>query len=63
MKAGYRKARRELFFDGVNSAFHLWCNGRWVGYGQDSRLPSEFDLSAFFTRRRKPPRGDGAALE
>ncbi|WP_216350212.1 sugar-binding domain-containing protein, partial [Klebsiella pneumoniae] len=19
----------------------------WVGYGQDSRLPSEFDLSAF----------------
>jgi hypothetical protein len=25
----------------------LWCNGRWVGYGQDSRLPSEFDLSDY----------------
>ncbi|MGQ7191695.1 sugar-binding domain-containing protein, partial [Escherichia sp. HC-CC] len=37
----------KILFDGVNSAFHLWCNGRWVGYGQDSRLPSEFDLSAF----------------
>ncbi|TQI79710.1 tryptophan synthase alpha chain [Serratia fonticola] len=36
-----------IIFDGVNSAFHLWCNGRWVGYGQDSRLPSEFDLSDF----------------
>lgn len=32
-------------FDGVNSAFHLWCNGHWVGYSQDSRLPAEFDLS------------------
>lgn len=36
-----------VVFDGVNSAFHLWCNGRWVGYSQDSRLPAEFDLSDF----------------
>lgn len=35
-----------VIFDGVNSAFHLWCNGNWIGYAQDSRLPSEFDLSA-----------------
>ncbi|KAA8997784.1 beta-galactosidase [Affinibrenneria salicis] len=35
-----------ILFDGVNSAFHLWCNGDWIGYAQDSRLPSEFDLSA-----------------
>ncbi|NIG77785.1 beta-galactosidase [Klebsiella sp. Ap-873] len=35
-----------IVFDGVNSAFHLWCNGIWIGYAQDSRLPSEFDLSA-----------------
>lgn len=34
-------------FDGVNSAFHLWCNGRWVGYAQDSRVAAEFDLSDF----------------
>ena len=34
-----------VIFDGVNSAFHLWCNGHWIGYAQDSRLPSEFDLS------------------
>ena len=34
-----------IIFNGVNSAFHLWCNGHWIGYAQDSRLPSEFDLS------------------
>jgi beta-galactosidase len=39
--------RNHIIFDGVNSAFHLWCNGRWVGYSQDSRLPSEFDLQPF----------------
>ncbi|PMH46080.1 beta-D-galactosidase [Vibrio sp. 10N.286.49.B3] len=36
---------QRIIFDGVNSAFHLWCNGTWIGYSQDSRLPSEFDLS------------------
>lgn len=38
---------QRIIFDGVNSAFHLWCNGTWVGYSQDSRLPSEFDLSPY----------------
>lgn len=23
-----------IIFDGVNSAFHLWCNGQWVGYSR-----------------------------
>ncbi len=38
---------QRIIFDGVNSAFHLWCNGHWVGYSQDSRLPAEFDLSPY----------------
>ncbi|PSW21552.1 beta-galactosidase [Photobacterium sanctipauli] len=38
---------KRIIFDGVNSAFHLWCNGHWVGYSQDSRLPAEFDLSPY----------------
>lgn len=37
--------QQRIIFDGVNSAFHLWCNGTWIGYSQDSRLPSEFDLT------------------
>ncbi|CCN49915.1 Beta-galactosidase [Vibrio nigripulchritudo MADA3029] len=41
------KEQIRVVFDGVNSAFHLWCNGEWVGYSQDSRLPAEFDLTDF----------------
>src|SRR5450755_1962585 len=36
-----------LRFEGVDSAFHLWVNGQTVGYSQGSRLPSEFDISAY----------------
>lgn len=36
-----------LNFDGVDSTFHLWINGRMVGYSQDSRLPAEFDITAY----------------
>lgn len=44
--AWLESGQTRIIFDGVNSAFHLWCNGLWMGYAQDSRLPSEFDLSA-----------------
>ena len=40
------EGQTQIIFDGVNSAFHLWCNGEWIGYSQDSRLPAAFDLSA-----------------
>lgn len=32
-------------FGGVYSGFYLWINGRMVGYGEDSCLPSEFDIT------------------
>lgn len=34
-------------FDGVDSAFHVWVNGKFVGYSQGSRLTSEFDLTPY----------------
>ena len=34
-------------FDGVDSAFHVWLNGSWIGYSQGSRLTSEFDLTPY----------------
>ncbi|CAM3600304.1 beta-galactosidase [Parendozoicomonas haliclonae] len=34
-----------IVFDGVNSAFHCWLNGHYLGYSQDSRLPAEFSLN------------------
>lgn len=38
-----------VVFEGVNSAFYVWCNGVWVGYSQDSRLAAEFDLTPHLT--------------
>ena len=42
--------RTRVIFNGVNSAFYLVCNGQFVGYSQDSRLPAEFDLTDFLRR-------------
>jgi len=41
--------KREIFihFDGVESAFYLWVNGRQVGYSQGSRTPAEFNVSKY----------------
>jgi len=36
-----------LRFEGVDSAFHLWVNGRAVGFSQGSRMPAEFDVTSF----------------
>ncbi|ELY4664714.1 beta-galactosidase [Cronobacter muytjensii] len=44
-QAWLEAGRTRIIFGGVNSAFYLWCNGQWVGYSQDSRLPAEFDLT------------------
>ncbi|HHG8774111.1 TPA: beta-galactosidase [Raoultella planticola] len=45
-RAWLTEGQTRIIFDGVNSAFHLWCNGVWVGYSQDSRLPAAFDLTS-----------------
>lgn len=34
-----------LHFGGVSSAFYVWINGSFVGYSEDTRLPSEFDIT------------------
>ena len=36
-----------LRFDGVYSAYYVWVNGRKVGYAEDSKLPSEFDITPY----------------
>ena len=36
-----------IVFNGVESAFYLWCNGQKVGYSQDSRTPAEFNLTPY----------------
>lgn len=36
-----------LRFEGVDSGFHLWINGKEVGYSQGARMPSEFDITEY----------------
>nr|WP_315251115.1 glycoside hydrolase family 2 TIM barrel-domain containing protein [uncultured Flavobacterium sp.] len=36
-----------LHFGGVSSAFYVWVNGAFVGYSEDTRLPSEFDITKY----------------
>jgi beta-galactosidase len=36
-----------LTFESVDSAFQVWINGQEAGYGEDSRLPSEFRITPF----------------
>ena len=40
---------REVFlnFEAVESAFYVWVNGKPVGYGQDSKLSSEYGITDF----------------
>jgi beta-galactosidase len=40
-------AGREVFlsFQGVESAFYVWINGLFVGYGEDSYTPDEFNVT------------------
>ncbi len=36
-----------ISFQGVESGFALWLNGKYVGYSEDSFTPSEFDLTPY----------------
>ncbi len=32
-------------FEGVESAYYFWINGEFAGYGEDSRLPSHYNIT------------------
>lgn len=36
-----------IHFGAVSSNLYLWINGKFVGYSEDSKLPSEFDITPF----------------
>ena len=45
--AALKNKRLFLSFQGVESAFYVWVNGRFVGYSEDSFTPSEFEITDF----------------
>jgi len=36
-----------LNFDGVNSFFYLWINGKYVGFSKNSRTTASFDITGY----------------
>ena len=40
-----------LNFDGVDSFFYLWINGRYVGFSKNSRNLASFDISPYLNAR------------
>ena len=45
-KAWAKDSQIRLRFEGVDSAYHVWVNGHFVGYHQGSRNPAEFDITS-----------------
>ena len=37
--------RLQLHFEGVETAFHCWLNGTYIGYSEDSYTPAVFDIT------------------
>jgi beta-galactosidase len=36
-----------LYLGGVKSAFYVWVNGEYVGYGEDGKLESEYNITRY----------------
>lgn len=47
LEEGLRGKRVCICFEGVEQAMYLWLNGQFVGYAEDSFVPSEFDLTPY----------------
>ncbi|WP_442591743.1 glycoside hydrolase family 2 TIM barrel-domain containing protein [Pedobacter sp. AW31-3R] len=43
--ADWQKKQVVLHIGAAKSNLSVWVNGRFVGYGEDSKLPSDFDIS------------------
>ena len=45
--ADWKNMNITLHFGGVSSAYKVWLNGKFVGYAEDSFLPSEFNITPY----------------
>ena len=45
LEPGLRSKPVCLSFQGVERAFYVWLNGRFIGYSEDSFTPADFDLT------------------
>ncbi|MEY2901470.1 MAG: hypothetical protein RLY89_576, partial [Bacteroidota bacterium] len=47
LPADWNNMNVTLHFGGVSSAYKVWVNGQFLGYAEDSFLPSEFNISPY----------------
>lgn len=45
--ADWKDMNITLHFGAVSSGFKVWLNGKFLGYGEDSFLPSEFNITPY----------------
>ncbi len=45
LPSGFKQERVCISFQGVESGFALWLNGKYVGYSENSFDPAEFDIT------------------
>ena len=45
--ADWKNMNVTLHFGGVSSAYKVWVNGQFLGYAEDSFLPSEFNVTPY----------------
>lgn len=50
LPADFAGQRVMISFQGVQAAFAVWLNGVFIGYGEDSFTPSEFELTSALKR-------------
>jgi beta-galactosidase len=45
--ASWNGRQTYLLFNGVNSAYYVWINGQKVGYSEDTRMVSEYNVTKY----------------
>jgi beta-galactosidase len=48
--ADWKNMNITLHFGGVSSAYKVWINGKFLGYAEDSFLPSEFNITPYLQK-------------
>lgn len=49
--AGWKGRQIYINFDGVDSFFYLWINGRYVGFSKNSRNAARFDITPYLNEK------------
>lgn len=47
LPTGWKGSNITIHFGGVSSAYKVWINGKFLGYAEDSFLPSEFNITPY----------------